>query len=201
MLRFGALPLVLDNPQERVDVLEAYAGTYLREEIKEEAVRRRVDSFARFLEVAAIANAQVAHPKFYLFDTGVARALQGRLRDTPAPEELGHLLETYVCHELRAQVAYAECGGELCYWRAPQGVEVDFVWRRGKQIAAIEVKASSRWRMEYGPGVRCCHSQSSSSGSPRAASLAEGGAAHHATRMGRSPTARGRSPSLPVHLR
>jgi hypothetical protein len=41
----------------------------------------------------------------------------------------------------------------LCYWRTPQGVEVDFVWRRGKQIVAIEVKASSRWRMEYDAGV------------------------------------------------
>lgn len=197
VLRFGTLPLVLDQPEDRMDVLEAYAGTYLREEIKEEAVTRRVDSFARFLEIAAIANAQVtnlssiardasvaratvgtyfeiledtfighrlpawrpslrvkevAHPKFYIFDTGVVRALQGRLRDAPSAEEAGHLLETYVCHELRAHVEYGGTGGTLGYWRTPQGVEVDFIWTRGNHTVAIEVKASKRWRVEYDAG-------------------------------------------------
>ena len=35
------------------------------------------------------ATKQVAHPKFYLFDCGVARALSGRLPYPPAPEEEG----------------------------------------------------------------------------------------------------------------
>ena len=45
-------------------------------------------------------NKQVAHPKFYLFDSGVARALSGRLAYAPTPEECGPLLETLVGNEI-----------------------------------------------------------------------------------------------------
>lgn len=60
--------------------------------------------------------------------------------------ERGHLLETYVLHELRAWQNRAATGGELAYWRTPSGSEVDFIWQRGGTAAGIEVKASDRWR-------------------------------------------------------
>ncbi len=198
VLRWGCLPAVMTDESARLDILDAYAGTYLREEIKEEALTRNVDAFSRFLAIAALANGQVsnlssiardsgvaratvgtyfdilvdtllgrflpawsararikevAHPKFYFFDTGVQRAIAGRLRDTLGDEERGHLLETYVFHELQAHVAYASLGGELSYWRTSDGTEVDFVWQRGAKRVAIEVKASRRWRTEYDVGL------------------------------------------------
>lgn len=191
VLRFGALPAVLDEPEGRVEILEAYAGTYLREEVKEEALTRNVQGYARFLQVAALANAQVtnlsniardtavpratvstyfeiltdtllgrflpawganarvkevAHPKFYFFDTGVVRAVQNRLYDRPTPEERGHLLETYLFHELSAYTSYRGMGGEWSYWRTADGLEVDFVWRRGRHTVAIECKSTETWR-------------------------------------------------------
>jgi predicted AAA+ superfamily ATPase len=158
-------------------------------------VVRSLESFTRFLEVAALANAQVTnvaalardaavarptvqgyfdvlvdtligswlpawrprakvketqHPKFYLFDAGVVRALSRRLREPLDGAERGALLETLVYHELRAQVAYSQCGGVFSYYRTPSGSEVDFVWVRGKRAVGIEVKASTRWRQEFG---------------------------------------------------
>jgi predicted AAA+ superfamily ATPase len=89
---------------------------------------------------------EVRHPKFYFFDTGAVRALAGRLREPMGDQERGHLLETYVLHELRAYLNRAGCGGGLAYWRTPSGVEVDFVWSRGATIVGIEVKAATRWR-------------------------------------------------------
>jgi predicted AAA+ superfamily ATPase len=97
---------------------------------------------------------EVAHPKFYLFDTGVARALAGRVREPLEREERGHLLETYVLHELRAYIEHAGIGGELFYWRTPSGTEVDFVWQRARHRVAIEVKATDRWRNKDGAGLR-----------------------------------------------
>ena len=44
----------------------------------------------------------------------------------------------------------AGCGGELAYYRTASGSEVDFIWTRGKHAVGIEVKASERWRTEYG---------------------------------------------------
>jgi predicted AAA+ superfamily ATPase len=75
---------------------------------------------------------EVASPKFYVFDPGVARALAGRPREPLDGLERGFLLETWVLHELRAAIAVRSLGGQLHYWRTtPSGSEVDFVWTRG----------------------------------------------------------------------
>lgn len=100
---------------------------------------------------------ELAHPKFYLFDTGVARTLAGRARLPLHPAEREHLLETWVFHELRAWINDASLGGELSYWRVQSGLEVDFVWQRGDERVGIEVKASERWRPEDGAGLRALH--------------------------------------------
>lgn len=195
VLRFGMLPSVRSEPEHAVDILEAYAANYIKEEIQQEALVKNLDSFTRFLEIAAVMNAQVvntagiardagvprptvqryfevlvdtligvwlpawrprakvkevAHPKFYFFDTGVVRALLQRLREPLEGAERGHLLETLVLHELRAAISIANIGGTLSYWRTPSGSEVDFVWTRGAKSVGIEVKASTTWRSEFG---------------------------------------------------
>lgn len=199
VLTFGLLPQVHDEPEAALDILDAYVANYVREEIQQEALVRNLDSFARFLEVAALVNGQVANvagiardtavarptvqgyfatlvdtlvgfflpawrrrakvkevasPKFYFFDPGVARALGGRLREPLDSSERGFLLETWVLHELRATVAYCSLGGRLSYWRTPSGSEVDFVWTRGDRAIGVEVKASTSWRREYGAALK-----------------------------------------------
>ena len=204
LLRHGGLPQVRAERTAagRIDLLQAYGETYLTQEIRAEALVRSLEAFARFLEVAAIANAQitnvasvardaavarptvqgyfevltdtllgawlpawrprakikeVAHPKFYLFDCGVARALAHRLREPLDAAERGTLLETLVFHELRAQLAYADVGGELAYYRTPSGTEVDFLWTRAGTAVGIEVKASERWRPEFSRPLNDLH--------------------------------------------
>ena len=39
----------------------SFVSNYLREEIQQEALVRRLDSFARFLQVAAVMNGQVSN--------------------------------------------------------------------------------------------------------------------------------------------
>lgn len=97
---------------------------------------------------------EVASPKFYLFDPGVARALAGRLREPLDGLERGFLLETWVLHELRAAIASRHLGGHLHYWRTPSGTEVDFVWTRGAHAVGIEVKAAAIWRKEHGAALK-----------------------------------------------
>jgi len=93
-------------------------------------------------------------PKYYLFDSGVVRALNGRIRDPLTDLESGKLLETFILHELRSAIAYRNCGGELSYWQSSGGAEVDFVWTRGDKTIAIEVKNSKRWRRNYGRALK-----------------------------------------------
>ena len=75
ILRFGCLPMVQDEPDERAryELLEAYVATYLAEEIRAEALVKNLASFTRFLEVAALMNGQVTNVAGIARDAGVAR--------------------------------------------------------------------------------------------------------------------------------
>lgn len=75
LLRFGCLPAIRStslSPQ-RIDILEAYVANYLQEEIQQEAAVKQLDSFHRFLEVAALMNARVTNVAGIARDAGVAR--------------------------------------------------------------------------------------------------------------------------------
>ncbi|MEZ6037644.1 MAG: DUF4143 domain-containing protein [Planctomycetota bacterium] len=97
---------------------------------------------------------EVAHPRFYFFDPGVARAVAGRMRAAVQDAERGPLLETWVLHELRACMQFAKLGGEITWYRTGAGAEVDFVWMGPHHAVGIEVKASSRWRPEGAAALR-----------------------------------------------
>ncbi len=60
-LRFGTLPKLfqLQQIEEKKEFLRTYAQTYLKEEVKEEQLVRRLEPFIKFLEVAAQCNGTV----------------------------------------------------------------------------------------------------------------------------------------------
>lgn len=59
------------------------------------------------------------------------------------------LLEHLVHHEIRSHLHYANVKGSLGFWRTPGGSEVDFVWWRGKDVVAIEVKHGREYRRAW----------------------------------------------------
>ena len=87
-----------------------------------------------------------AHPKFYLFDVGVYRAIRPRGPLDFAEEIDGPAFETLLMQELRAHIAYGDLGYELYYWRTQLGLEVDFVLYGERGLHAFEVKRASRLR-------------------------------------------------------
>jgi predicted AAA+ superfamily ATPase len=78
----GALPPVHQKPELAVDLLEAYVGTYLREEIQQEALVKDLGSFGRFLRIAALMNGQVVNTAGVARDAGIARTTVQRYFDT-----------------------------------------------------------------------------------------------------------------------
>ncbi len=193
----GTLPMTVTG-EDPEGYLSAYAATYLKEEIRAEALTRNVGAFSRCLEVAARQNGQitnisniareaavgrttvqnyfeilvdtlignwltawklkrstqqVTHPKFYLFDTGVVRALSGRLPYPPAPEETGPLLETLILGEMRAYLAYRKLGYELHFWKNHDGTEVDLVCETRRGFVAVEIKAAREWQRRFNRGL------------------------------------------------
>lgn len=65
--------------------------------------------------------------KFYLFDTGVTRRLQGRGPLIRGTTEYGHAFENWVMHELTAYSDTFRRDAEISYWRTRTGLEVDFI--------------------------------------------------------------------------
>jgi predicted AAA+ superfamily ATPase len=82
----------------------------------------------------------IAKDKFYFFDIGVARFLQGRKDLIRNSDDFGTSLETYLFHELSAYCSYIS-GEDLSYWRSTSGFEVDFLL---SDHTAIEVKATEQ---------------------------------------------------------
>ena len=96
-----------------------------------------------------------SHPKLYWVDPGLVRAVK-KLHGPIAPEERGALLEGWVLHLLRAHGEESGLFDELHYW-APHPAnrtEVDFLVCRGRELAAIEVKAQPRYHTGMLPGLR-----------------------------------------------
>jgi len=67
----GMIPrhYLINNPEQR---LQAYIGDYLQEEIKEEALVRKLGVFTRFLEVAAFCSGEVLNYSKIATDCGVS---------------------------------------------------------------------------------------------------------------------------------
>jgi predicted AAA+ superfamily ATPase len=81
-------------------------------------------------------------PKLYWADTGIALFLADS--ETPG----GAHLENLVIADLLAWRDATARRAEILYWRATTGEEVDFVLEAGKDLVAIEVKATTKPRLD-----------------------------------------------------
>lgn len=89
--------------------------------------------------------------KFYLFDNGVVRRLQGRKALVPGTAEYGRAFEGWVMHELGAYADACRRDTEIAYWRTRTGLEVDFVVNGD---VAIEAKTTRNVQSSDLKGLR-----------------------------------------------
>lgn len=96
-------------------------------------------------------------PKLHVADTGIACALHRRTAESldRDPTYRGHLLESLVLAELRAQSSWREEGTEFAHFRDSNQNEVDIVLERGPYlVAGVEVKASATVNAKDFRGLR-----------------------------------------------
>ena len=101
--------------------------------LKDTFIAHELPAFAETAKRKAITTA-----KYYLFDIGVARHLQGRAGLAPGTPEYGSAFESYVFQEIKAYCDYHRLQTPR-YWRSKSGFEVDFVFER----VAVETKAKA----------------------------------------------------------
>ncbi len=94
-LEWGMLPMVQTDPTNAADILSAYAGTYLREEIQAEGIVRSLPPFARFLIVAGQMNAQILNAQNVARDAAVPRSSVAGYFSVLTDTLLAHFLPSY----------------------------------------------------------------------------------------------------------
>ncbi|MBC7421722.1 MAG: ATP-binding protein [Bdellovibrio sp.] len=196
-IQWGSLPQVVTEPDSKIDFLYSYVETYLREELIEEGMIRKLEPFLRVLQILGVYNGQVlnteniaresyvsrttvdkyfqviedtligfrlqplkikwnkkelTHPKFYLFDVGVARACGGLLNQELDPSQLGHAFESLVIGEVKAYNSYLKLNRTLSYYKYSGGYEIDLLIESRKKtltesalFTAIEIKFAKLW--------------------------------------------------------
>jgi len=109
---------------------------------------------------------EAAHPKFYWFDPGVARAAAGLIREPADRVWQGAALETLIFHELRVYNESSRKRRPLAYYRTASGVEIDFIIESRKRhangpahLVAVEVKRAEKWNRSWESGLRDLASQ------------------------------------------
>ena len=93
----------------------------------------------------SIRKRQTMSPKFYLFDTGVMRALTNTLTVELRPHTyaFGVAFEHFVMSEIWRRAAYLQKDYQFSYIRTQAGVEIDLVIERpGEKLALIEIKST-----------------------------------------------------------
>lgn len=200
-IAWGTLPSVVMDQDLKQETLAAYVETYLREELIQEGIIRKSDSFLRFLKIAGIMNGQslnfenisreshtgrttvqtyfeilvdtliafylpayqpalkvkeVSKPKFYFFDSGVARACAGLLSYVVDPTYHGYLFETFLINQIKSYNDYSKKKYDLFYYGISGGHEIDLIIETKKRslnspsnIIAVEFKLGNKWKSEW----------------------------------------------------
>ena len=108
-LNRGLLPSIYFSKQARLDQ-QSYIGTYLKEEIAQEAVTRNVPAFGRFLKIAASCSGTILSPTSVSNECGVAKSTVVEyfeiLRDTLLGENLESWKKTTVRKPIESSKFY-----------------------------------------------------------------------------------------------
>lgn len=96
-LSFGGLPRVwgIESEQERVLYLRSYVSTYLKEEIAEEQVVRKLEPFSKFLQVAAQSSGKIVNFSNIARDVGVSDHTVKTYFQILEDTLIGHLLPAF----------------------------------------------------------------------------------------------------------
>ncbi len=95
LLEFGGLPLVITRQNTKKQTLLAYVNTYLKEEIIQEGLIRKLEPFARFLKIAGIFNSQILNFENLSREAKIPRSTAENYFTILLDSWLGYLVPAY----------------------------------------------------------------------------------------------------------
>lgn len=102
--------------------------------------------FFLFPYARSVRKRLIKHPKFYFFDTGVARALRktAAVDLEPKTSEYGRAFEHFVILEIMRMASYQNLDYSFSFYGSSNQAEVDLIIETPrKQVFAVEIKSSS----------------------------------------------------------
>ena len=107
-----------------------------------------------------IRSKETLHPKFFLFDTGLARAAAGLVNDPVDSIWKGFAFESFLHHELRAYNAISGKDRPIFHYAVTGSFDVDFIVQTRpktlstpRELIAIEAKWGTRFKPEWTRGL------------------------------------------------
>ena len=96
---------------------------------------------------------EIGSPKFYFFDSGVARACAGLTNESLDRSYKGFLFETFLLNEIRAFNSYFKRNRDMFHYTISNSFDIDLLIQLEKKtvskpdkIIAIEIKSSQDWK-------------------------------------------------------
>ncbi len=140
---------------------------------RESGVKRTtVERYLDILEDTLLANRvpaihlgirtkETKHPKFFMFDSGIARAAAGLIFEEPDSVWKGFAFECLIYQETRAYNSIAERNRPIFHFSVSGGFDVDLIIQTAsktlstpQKFIAIEVKSGKKFRHEWLNGLR-----------------------------------------------
>lgn len=110
-LQWGLLPLVQQENNDAIELLDSYVHTYIKQEIQEEGLVRNLAPFARFLSVAGLLNGQLVNAQNISREAAVPRSTVDVYFSILTDTLLGAFLPSY-----RPQAKVREAAHPKFYW-------------------------------------------------------------------------------------
>lgn len=124
-LNWGMLPFVQEDPDQAPEILSAYLNTYLKEEIREEGLVRRVPPFVRFLNLAGQFNGQQVNLENISREAAVSRSTVDTYFSILVDTLIGHFLPAW-----RPGFKVRETSHPKFYWFDPGVARAAADWLR-----------------------------------------------------------------------
>ncbi|MBI2606024.1 MAG: ATP-binding protein [Deltaproteobacteria bacterium] len=95
-LEWGTLPSVVIDPKNRNETLATYVETYLRQELLEEGLIRKIAPFVRFLQIAGLYHAQILNIENIAREAQVGRTTVDKYFQILEDTLIGYRLPAFV---------------------------------------------------------------------------------------------------------
>ncbi|HEY8270089.1 MAG TPA: AAA family ATPase [Pseudobdellovibrionaceae bacterium] len=94
----------------------------------------------------SVRKAQKFQPKFYFFDVGVQRALEGSLDSIPTPgtSSYGQYFENYLFTEIFRANTYSQKNYKLSHYQTTTGQEIDLILSKGMKKIVVKIKSTTQ---------------------------------------------------------